>query len=174
MKSRDLILGVNFSDHVHYYQGGRPFKYILFHPNNEEGVEGGEEGGQLEEVILGPELDKGHKLQVCVEGGIWKCGHICNNDGEDLNDNYDNDDGCEYTIIGEAVAPGFDHYDFTWVKEEDIRTKCKGREDLIEKLLRFVHESARTVLVKEEDKKFNFAEYYDKNDVQKNRFEERS
>ncbi len=174
------MLGVNKSDHVHYYQGGRPFKYILFHPNNNDnkkGVEGGEEqGGQLEEVILGPELDKGHKLQVCVEGGTWKCGHICNSDGEDLNDKNDNDDGheYEYAIIGEAVAPGFDHYDFAWVKEEDIRTKCKGREDLIEKFMRFVHESARTVLVKEEDKKFDFAEYYDKNDVQRNRFEERS
>ena len=53
-------------------------------------------------------------------------------------------------------------------------TKCKGREDLIEKFMRFVHESARTILVKEEDKKFDFAEYYDKNDVQRNRFEERS
>jgi predicted cupin superfamily sugar epimerase len=88
LKSPMLLISRHCSDHVHYYHGGKPFKYILYDP----------ESGILTEEILGCEFDKGHKLQVCVRAGIWKCGHILTDE--------DNDDMFEYSLIGEAVAPG--------------------------------------------------------------------
>ena len=90
--SSTLLLASNLSDHVHYYQGGKPFQYILFDPENQI----------LEKVILGPELHKGHLLQVPVKGGMWKCGHMLHDNEEEEQNNYKED----YTIIGEAVAPG--------------------------------------------------------------------
>jgi len=32
VKSPKLNLSLNKSDHVHYYQGGKPFEYIMYHP----------------------------------------------------------------------------------------------------------------------------------------------
>lgn len=96
-KSPKLNLSFNCSDHVHYYQGGRGFRYIIFHPDN----------GDLKQVILGPDLDKGHKLQVCVEGGAWKCGHIVNDNFDGIGKGIEGEtDAFEYALIGEAVAPG--------------------------------------------------------------------
>ncbi len=88
LMSNTLELVVNESDHVHYYQGGRPFQYYLFDS----------ECGELSQVTLGPELHKGHQLQVCVRGGVWKFGCI------DETTEYGNE--YEYSLIGEAVGPG--------------------------------------------------------------------
>ena len=90
--SPEMVLTINCSDHVHYYQGGRPFKYVLYDP----------EGCDLTEVVLGPDVDKGHKLQVCVRGGLWKCGHLIPDSDVESN----GEDSYEYSLIGEAVAPG--------------------------------------------------------------------
>lgn len=92
-KSPTLLLATNLSDHIHYYQGGKPFQYILYDPEKDD----------IEKVILGPELHNGHKLQVPVKGGIWKCGYMLME--HDKESNQKNDDA-DYTIIGEAVAPG--------------------------------------------------------------------
>ncbi len=96
IQSPHLILGVNYSDHVHYYHGGRPFQYILYDPKGK---------GELRKVILGPDLHKGHQLQVCVPGGIWKCGSVLGYNGDDEEEAIEYKD-YEYSLIGEAVAPG--------------------------------------------------------------------
>ena len=75
-----------------------PFTYSLFDPVTKD----------FTKITLGPELHKGHKLQVCVRGGLWKCGEM-----EDITDD-DND--YDYALLGEAVAPGFDFHDFTWIR----------------------------------------------------------
>jgi uncharacterized protein len=72
VKSPVLALGRNCSDHVHYYQGGLPFEYITYDPLSK----------QLRHHILGPDIlgrsgGRKHQLQVCVPGGVWKCGRLC-------------------------------------------------------------------------------------------------
>mmetsp|Transcript_29935 Transcript_29935/g.68694 ORF Transcript_29935/g.68694 Transcript_29935/m.68694 type:complete len:158 (-) Transcript_29935:333-806(-) len=59
LKSPKLILASNRSDHVHYYQGGHPFRYNLFDPST----------GEFSTVVLGPELQKGQKNPGAGEGG---------------------------------------------------------------------------------------------------------
>jgi predicted cupin superfamily sugar epimerase len=182
--SSTLLLATNLSDHVHYYQGGKPFQYILFDPEHQI----------LEKIILGPELHKGQQLQVPVKGGMWKCGHILLNDEEE--DVYNTD----YTIIGEAVAPGkwmswvwsrmdrdnlkhththththsyihtytstymyylgFDFHDFAWITKEDIHDQVQD-STIVQLLLPFVHQHATEII--QEDKTVDAAaEFYHK------------
>ena len=65
-----LPLGINASDHIHYWQGGGVFEYTLFDPVAKE----------LTTVVLGPDLLAGQRLQVPVTGGVWKCGASCERD----------------------------------------------------------------------------------------------
>ena len=115
------MLATNCSDHVHYYQGGLSFVYYLYDPTVKPPC--------VERVVLGPHLDRGEKLQVCVRGGMWKCGEILLPDGDDegKDEEESQQEGYEYTIIGEAVAPGFDFHDFTWITERKIHdVVCPG------------------------------------------------
>mmetsp|Transcript_2509 Transcript_2509/g.5834 ORF Transcript_2509/g.5834 Transcript_2509/m.5834 type:complete len:234 (+) Transcript_2509:264-965(+) len=111
IKSPKLHMTRNCSDHVHYYQGGKPFRYYLLDPSS----------GEFTTYVLGPELHKGQKLQVPVKGGSWKCGKIDDSDEESSVD-YD------YSLIGEAVAPGFDFHDFTWVTKTMLDNVVKDEE----------------------------------------------
>jgi uncharacterized protein len=65
-----LLLSSNRSDHVHYYQGGAPFEYLVYRPAAGDG------GGTLTRTILGPDITNGHVLQLAVTGGSYKCGRI--------------------------------------------------------------------------------------------------
>jgi len=162
ISSPALLLAINESDHVHYYQGGRPFRYSLFDPKT----------GHYEEVVLGPELLKGHKMQVSVKGGIWKCGRI-------LKGNYGSGDGggsdyneYEYTLIGEAVAPGFDFHDFSWITEKQVRENCKDTTK-VDLFLELVHERAAAITT-EKKTVDAAAEFYEENDSMKNVAAERA
>eukprot|EP00587_Corethron_hystrix_P013309 CAMPEP_0113296978 /NCGR_PEP_ID=MMETSP0010_2-20120614/34_1 /TAXON_ID=216773 ORGANISM="Corethron hystrix, Strain 308" /NCGR_SAMPLE_ID=MMETSP0010_2 /ASSEMBLY_ACC=CAM_ASM_000155 /LENGTH=192 /DNA_ID=CAMNT_0000149795 /DNA_START=208 /DNA_END=786 /DNA_ORIENTATION=- /assembly_acc=CAM_ASM_000155 len=148
LKSPKLILASNRSDHVHYYQGGHPFRYNLFDPST----------GEFSTVVLGPELQKGQKIQVPVKGGVWKCGRMENLGVE-----------VDYSLIGEAVAPGFDFHDFTFVTPEMIQATCKNA-DVREILLEFIHTDStadvKTVEV--------CSEFYKDGERKETRIEERS
>jgi len=126
-KDPRLNLVVNDSDHVHYYQGGLPFRYYLFDPVTCE----------FSTVVLGPELHKGQKLQVPVKGGVWKCGMIelLDEDNESTTADFD------YSIVAEAVAPGFDFHDFKWQTKEMLDAICK--DEAVYKILSpFVHKES--------------------------------
>lgn len=124
-QSPRLVVATNVSDHVHYYQGGRPFKYCLYDPVS----------GDYSEHILGPELHKGHTLQLAVRGGVWKCGMMLLDDPEPTTNAYD------YSLIGEGVGPGWDAADFAFVTEEMIRKEFANQnEQLLKHFLFFVHE----------------------------------
>mmetsp|Transcript_4634 Transcript_4634/g.8786 ORF Transcript_4634/g.8786 Transcript_4634/m.8786 type:complete len:333 (+) Transcript_4634:62-1060(+) len=91
----------NASDHIHYYHGGAGITYMVVHPD-----------GRFERQRCGPDVANGDVLQFEVKGGCLKCCTI----GD-----------AEFTLIGEAVAPGFDFRDFTWVTEEALEAalvKC--------------------------------------------------
>ena len=99
LASPRLWLAVNSSDHVHYYHGGAPFEYILV------------EDGLLRRVVLGPDFSKGQRMQVAVKGGTWKAGRLCTLKSG----------GADYCLIGEAVAPGFDFHDFSWISADKVK-----------------------------------------------------
>jgi len=158
VKSPTLFCAKNHSDHIHYYQGGKPFRYYLYDPKT----------ATLSTVVLGPELHKGQKLQVGVKGGIWKCGRI----EEEGTTAAEDDNGYEYTIIGEAVAPGFDFHDFNWITKEMIQQECKD-DAVKEQLLEFVN--SESTKIEEEQKTVEAAgEFYEEGDQKKQRETERA
>lgn len=94
-----VYLHFNRSDIIHYYHLGSPVEYIVIHQN-----------GDIERVTLGPNIFSGEQLQVTVEGGCWKCATITNKrEG--------------FSLISEAVAPGFHYDDNVLASEDDIRTR---------------------------------------------------
>lgn len=78
----------NRSDIVHYFHLGSPIHYLLVSPE-----------GDLEEVVLGSDLNAGQQLQMTVPGGYWKTSYLHNPSAN------------QFGLISEAVAPGFDEED---------------------------------------------------------------
>lgn len=151
LHSPSLTLAVNKSDHVHYYQGGKPFEYTVYHPG--EMV--------VERRTLGPDLGAGHQLQVAVPGGSWKCGRMLTDfDGIPQ----------EYAIIGEGVGPGFDFNDFRVVVAEDLM----GLPETAQEALRpYLHENLHKD-EDEEEREVDFEGFYDENQRRVERAEARS
>jgi len=114
----------------------------------------------MTEETLGPDLHIGHKLQVCVAGGLWKCGHLME-EKDGVNKEY------EYSLIGEAVAPGFDFHDFAWITESELRSHCKDTAH-VNIFIEYVHESAKEITDANRTVKAA-AEFYEDNDEQKER-----
>lgn len=130
-----LLLSTNQSDHVHYYQGGAPFEYILY-----------DMSGTLTRTILGPDILNGHVLQMAVPGGGWfKCGRLLTSESHP-----------PYSIIAEAVGPGFDVQDFTWVTTAEL--EATGREDVIAAMKEYVHPEVEKVHAATAE---HFDTYYD-------------
>lgn len=92
-----LWMGVNKSPHVHSYQSGDPFTYILIYPD-----------GNIEEITMGPDPSVGHVMQMVVPAGTFKAGYLKNKTKG------------SYFLVGEAVSPGFDYRDFKFVLFEDL------------------------------------------------------
>ena len=99
----------NESDHVHYYQGGLPMQYTQYDISMQS----------IETVVLGPDIRAGHVLQYAVRGGNWKCAQLLctllvDDDASSRTINAD------YSIVAEAVGPGFDFYDFHFVVASEV------------------------------------------------------
>ena len=171
IKSPKLILGSNLSDHVHYYQGGGyAFVYYIYAPQT----------GLLRTEILGPNLLKGHQLQVSVCSGEWKCGHIVSLEAEldaidiigsgmILSEVSNVGDTPEYVIIGEGVGPGFDIHDFSWIAESDVNNTSLSLQ-LKSFLKQYLHCDTTVLTNKEHD----FDQHYDTNDSAVQRTKERA
>ncbi|KAG8466886.1 hypothetical protein KFE25_008265 [Diacronema lutheri] len=80
----------NISDHVHYWHGGGEVTYRVV---GRDGV--------LSTHTLGPACP-----QLVVRGGSFKCAQLAA--------------GAKYTLLGEAVAPGFDFRDFQFVSQQEL------------------------------------------------------
>ena len=61
-----MHLAVNLSDHVHFWQGGLPFEYILLELGAPSVKYDSTKfpGARLTRVVLGPDLSAGQRLQV--------------------------------------------------------------------------------------------------------------
>lgn len=140
-----LMLAKNQSAHVHYFQGGKPFEYITYDPAT----------SILQRQVLGPDLAAGHKLQVIVEGNVLKCGRVLR-DYQGIPQ--------DYTIIGEAVAPGFDVADFHFIEKKEVEKIANSEARMT--LLPFLR--------KEDRDASDFDSFYTTDEVQVRRIEERS
>jgi len=87
----------NLSTHIHYHHGGGPIRYHIVDPVT----------GRYETRLLEPPTCAGAEPQLVVPGGVWKVSRL--------------EDGAEYALIGEAVAPGFDARDLVLVTAEMLR-----------------------------------------------------
>jgi uncharacterized protein len=135
-----LLLATNLSDHVHYYQGGKPFEYIIYNPKTKS----------IQVSILGPDIVNGHVLQLAVQGGMWKCGRLLDQELPEIT--------ADYCIIAEAVAPGFDLHDFSFISPTSLEVVDDPTvQELLWPFL-YAHKSA---LVSTEDQNQAFDSHYD-------------
>lgn len=105
----------NQSDIMHYFHMGSPTKYVLVSPQ-----------GEMFETIMGNDIESGQQLQLLVPGGYWKASVLCKCDGE-------GDD--EYSLISEAVSPGFEYADNELASTEVIQ---KALPNLIQDLKKYI------------------------------------
>ena len=115
---------VNASDHVHYHHAGGTFVYHIVSPN-----------GTYYTRRCGGCVANGDEPQVVVPGGSFKAVRL--------------EEGFEFGIIGEGVAPGFDFRDFKFVTEEEL----KGRSAEAH--------AAAADLVKKEPEDVKFQSFYE-------------
>jgi len=86
----------NKSDILHCYQLGAATQYFLINGN-----------GQLQTVVLGPDIEHGQQLQLLVPGGVWKASRLI---------------GDAFSLISELVVPGFDYADNELASAENVLT----------------------------------------------------
>ena len=133
---------------------------------------------------LGPELCEGQKLQICVEGGFLKWNQMVRDVG---NDEY------EYSLIGEAVAPGkeircfntawkesfdalihihcfhtrFDFHNFCWVPENELYHHCTD-SNVFNTIKQYLQKNDTEMKADKMTVEMT-TEYYEENDLQKTR-----
>lgn len=71
---------------THFHHLGDPARYLLVSPT-----------GDLDELVLGPDLAAGQCLSFTTPGGYWKSSHLA--------------PGAGACLVSEVVAPGFDYAD---------------------------------------------------------------
>jgi predicted cupin superfamily sugar epimerase len=99
----------NKSDIVHYFHLGSPVTYVLLSPE-----------GNLREVVMGADVEKGEALQLMVPGGTWKASVLRSG---------------EFGLISESVSPGFDFRDMELATPNKFRETFPDRWDEIAELV---------------------------------------
>ena len=79
--SRSLFHRLDF-DEVWHFHLGDPMRLVLLHPD-----------GSSEEVIMGPDLLAGQRVQFVIPAGVWQAGELV--------------DGGRWALFGCTMAPGF-------------------------------------------------------------------
>ena len=97
-----LRMSLNRSDIIHYYHLGCPVEYLIINPRD----------GQISRERIGLDILSGQMLQVLIPGGCWRCGHMLTGSG--------GASSAGYTLMSEAVAPGFDYADNQLATREEI------------------------------------------------------
>lgn len=92
----------------HFYLGG-PLTIAQISP-----------GGQVESIVLGPDIKAGQKLQHVVPAGCWFGAYPR--------------EGREFSFVGCTVAPGFDPADFEMADRAALLAAFPQAADVIEKL----------------------------------------
>lgn len=102
----------NKSDIIHYFHLGLPTKYILVSPE-----------GEISEETMGSDIAAGQRLQLVVPGGYWKASELCisrhpasknpdsKSPGSRTHAPAIKSDENDFSLISEAVSPGFEFED---------------------------------------------------------------
>ncbi len=90
---------------LHFYMGG-PMTIIQISPK-----------GEVEQIILGQELIKGHQLQYVIPAGFWFGIYSLK--------------GSKYSLYGASVSPGFEYYDFIDGDKEQLLKQFPNATDII-------------------------------------------
>ncbi|KAG9408638.1 hypothetical protein AC1031_020490 [Aphanomyces cochlioides] len=108
------------SDISHFWHAGAPIRYFLVNPATYE----------LETLILGPELHKGHVLQFTCPAGWWKGAELA------LDDHKEDDMKMDFGLLSEAVGPAFDYADNYLLRKEDVVRDAPHLLPTLERFLR--------------------------------------
>ena len=97
------------ADEVWHFYLGDPLQLEVIHPD-----------GRLEQVILGPNITKGERVQFIVPAGCWFGGQLIGSG--------------EYAFGGCTVAPGFDFADFALADRAILLRQFPQHRAMIERL----------------------------------------
>lgn len=92
----------------HFYKGD-PFSLFLLY-----------EDGRADEIVMGPDVLAGQRVQFTVPAGVWQAGCLLPNS--------------EYALFGCTVTPGFTGDCFESGIREELLEKYPGQKDIILKL----------------------------------------
>ncbi len=79
-----------------------------------------DDSGNLEEIILGPDVSKGQTPQLLVKSGIILGAEVIDKDS--------------YSLVSCVVSPAFDYRDFTLFDKEELIKKFPYHEKLIRRV----------------------------------------
>lgn len=99
------------SDELWHFYDGDPLSIFFFDENNE-----------LQERVLGLDLDKNQLPQIVIPAGVWFASRCQNPVG--------------FTLSGCTVAPGFDFVDFELATYENLSKQYPQHKQLIKELTR--------------------------------------
>ncbi|EQL02378.1 hypothetical protein G6O67_004365 [Ophiocordyceps sinensis] len=92
----------NRSRIIHTWHRGRGC-YVLIHPD-----------GRVESFIVGPDVERGERLQWAVEGGVWKASYLLGpSDADKLGRSHN-----EGLLVSETVVPGFEYVDHEFLSRQ--------------------------------------------------------
>ena len=123
----------NQSNIMHYFYLGLPVRYLVITPD-----------GTLQETLLGPTPCEGHKQQLLVPGGCWKACELLyksEHSGIGRVDPATVHTGgrfspCDYALISEAVAPGFDYIDMKLATAVEMQSAYSNYWERIKHLIK--------------------------------------
>ncbi|MGB0453394.1 MAG: cupin domain-containing protein [Bacteriovoracaceae bacterium] len=94
------------SDEIWHFHLGGPMELVQISPS-----------GELERIIIGPDFERGQKLQHVVPAGFWFGGSPL--------------EGSEFSFVGCTVSPGFDFQDFELGGREKLLSSFPEHSELI-------------------------------------------
>lgn len=97
------------SDEMWHFYLGDPMTIVQISPE-----------GAVETVLLGHDVQAGHKVQHVVPAGYWFGAYP--------------NEGSEYAFVGCTVAPGFDFADFEFGHRDEMLQQYPHAQDIIERL----------------------------------------
>jgi hypothetical protein len=96
-------------DEIFHFYLGDPVTMLLLHPD-----------GKTKIVTLGPDILKGHRVQIIVPRNTWQ-GCFLKKSGK-------------FALLGTTVAPGFDFKDFHLADRNNLLKRFPSQKPLITKL----------------------------------------
>ncbi len=96
------------TDEVYHFYAGDPMRLVQI-----------DESGQLQKIVMGPDLSSGHQPQVVVPKGVWQGSRLI--------------EGGDWALLGCTVAPGFEFSDLEMgSREQLLRQYPEARTTILE------------------------------------------